>query len=296
MRATTTEKRLRRATPSPHHASPLQAVAEVVDLALADQLEHNGVLLRIIDAPDGDPEVFELGWKSLEGDHPFEVLAGFTAPPEWSAIGVLVTGRAHHLDRPGQPPTAVTSTYVVDRAGNVAGVLRQGAKVEAIPGEAEGTVPDALRRALALPTTPPGAGTSLLFTIAWLDRILDTSTSDEGRAALSSWPAVAALHPAVDGTAPGTPELLAEAALRYAEVWPWHRLRTEDGGLVLPGDDVGRFVTSWMDDGMYARWALGAYPDARTLAHGMVANLPERVAKQVLSTLIIATEEPGPVI
>jgi hypothetical protein len=59
------------------------------------------------------------------------------------------------------------------------------------------------------------------------------------------------------------------AALAHAAAWPWSRLRAEPEALQLPDGHLPAPITSWMDDGFYARWALGAFPHLATLARDL---------------------------
>src|SRR5688572_10753664 len=100
----------------------LAALAGIVDHATVDDPGH--VLVHVEGPVHPDVNV---GFQRLEvGVHPFEALAGFTAPPSWTAFGVRARGRAHHLAEPEPTPQRVTATFVVDRTGAEASVLRRG--------------------------------------------------------------------------------------------------------------------------------------------------------------------------
>jgi len=278
--------------PSPAHG-PLVDLVMVADAALSS-MATDGAILRVSALA---PATESFNWHPLDGAHPLEVLMGFRAPPHWQALGVSCAGRAHRLDDDGRRRSGdatgdeVTVTVLVDRAGAAAGVMRRGGEVTPLPGRPEGTVADACRRALALPTAPPPPSTLGLWTASWLDRLVELASGVDAARLLSSWPAVARLHAAA-GLAPGTaavggpaatgdPGALAAAAQAFAETWPWARLRDDPAVLDVPGPPPPPELAAWMDDGMWARWLLSHLPAADDLMAAVHALLPPRLADGV---------------
>lgn len=259
----------------------LAEVARVVDDTCSG--EHGHVLVHLADATD---EHVDLGVRPLPRDrHPFSEVAGFEAPSEWWAFGMRVRGRARHLDRPGGVRWRTAVTYLLARDGAEVSLQRTGPRTEQIPGPAVGTIPDLCRRVLGLPTDPPPPTTALLWTCVWLDRVLDTFGQPERRRELtSSWAAVAALHPAAEGAPGGVPstvEALVEAAHQHAEANPWAELRQRSEPLPLPHGALPPDVAAWMDDGFFARWAIGAFPPLPTLADDLSALLGPDLGPQL---------------
>jgi hypothetical protein len=235
-----------------------------------------------------------LAWSPIEG-HPFDVLAGFTAPPHWRAVGVSTTGRARRvvdgrrrLTGPGDCEP-VRATVLLDREGGAASVMRMGdasgdagggaSGVVPLPGSPEGEVADACRRALGLPTAPPPTSTLELWTLAWLDRIVDVAARAHAPARLRTWAQVADLHAATG--ARHDPLALAAAAAALAEAWPWSRLRAEPSVVDGPGPVPAADLAGWMDDGMWARWLLARLPGEDDLLAAVRALLPADVAAGV---------------
>jgi hypothetical protein len=253
----------------------------------------DGAILRLSDLP---PVAESFTWFPLEGAHPLEVLLGFVAPRHWRALGVSCAGRAQRLDVAGRhrhgaagaaaEPDAVTVTLLVDRAGAAAGLMRRGDEVTPLPGRPDGAVADACRRALALPTAPPSESTLGLWTLGWLDRLVEHASRADAASRLHSWSVVAGLHAAAGhpGGPPGaalSPAALAGSAGALAEAWTWARLRADPAVADVPGPPPTPELAAWMDDGMWARWLLSRLPAADDLMAAVHALLPSVLADGV---------------
>jgi hypothetical protein len=272
----------------PSDDGPLMALALAADADLSDAAV-GGALLRISDLA---PAARAFTWMPLEGGHPLEVLMGFRAPLHWRLIGVSCTGEARHVRRarrsPGTLPEgdAVTVTLLVDRDGDAACVVRKGDEVTPMPGRPEGTVADACRRALDLPTAPPPRSTLGLWTLAWLDRLVDVASRADAASRLATWAQVAELHAAVgpltrEVAGASGPAALAASARALAEAWTWARLRADPAVVELPDRRPSPQLAAWMDDGMWARWLLSRLPDRADLLAAVRALLPARLAEGV---------------
>jgi hypothetical protein len=289
----------RRLLSRPPHHRPSEALVRAVDEAFPNPTGHLAFHL----SPDPSGEAL-IGVRAIdEGVHPFSVLAGVTAPPEWSMFGLRVVGRAHHIDEPSEPPDGVPTlaTFVQGRSGEEWSMVGLGGEAAEVTGPAQGTLPDLCRRVLGLPTSPPPSSTSCLWTVAWLDRVLEGwSDASRRRRLTRSWAEVAALHPAASGARVDAdlsdPLTLVRLGRQHAREWPWSRLRADPGALPLPDGTLPAEITEWMDDGFYARWALGAFPSSRSLAHDLATLLDGDVAERLLSVLVGLTgaEPAGP--
>jgi hypothetical protein len=236
-----------------HTPLPLDRLVDAVDATMGTEpdVAEGGALLRVTGDP---PQVAAL---PLAGDHPLDMLLGFTAPVHWRAVGLHCRAVAYELQDggrpggdpapslpratsggacrpapPGPPRTSdpdraepVVVTVLVDRSGGGSGLLRRASLATRLPGAPEGSVGDACRRALGLPTPPPPPGTAQLWLRVWLDRVVETvsaagatpgagAAGDIGRVgnvgavgevgaggavelgAPHTWRGVAALHPA----------------------------------------------------------------------------------------------------
>ena len=239
----------------------LPSLAGIVDQATADDPGH--VMVRVTGPIH--PEV-ELGFRSLDpGSHPFDVVAGFEAPEDWTVFGLRTTGRAHHLDDPSAPPRRVASTFLVDRLGREASVLRFDDEVLEPPGPAQGTIPDLCRRVLGMPTAPAPRTTARP-----VDRDVARSTdrswaSRRQRAQHLGTASPSSIRPSTHRRRPtcsavADPASLASIARRHADATTWHDLRHAPHPLPLPDGPLPADIARWMDDGFFARWTIGAFP------------------------------------
>jgi hypothetical protein len=280
----TTSKRRRRAAARP---ALLDAVAHLVDAGSDGEPGH--LLVYVADLGTGE---LELGLKPLPVEvHPTEELLGLVADPGWSVVGVRASGTLRHVDG-SAPAERVHSTYLVDRHGHDVSLVRRGDGVTSLPGPAEGTIPDLCRCTLGVATPPPPPSTAPLWTALWLDRVLDAWGDPARRRRLSaSWTEVALLHPAAanasadDVLALDDPLRLAELAANHAAAWPWDRLRREPDAAPLPDGALTADLASWMDDGCYARWALGAFPPPAVLARDLAGLLEPSVTTPLVAAL-----------
>ncbi|MFL6205608.1 MAG: hypothetical protein ACJ739_09670 [Acidimicrobiales bacterium] len=266
----------------------LPSLAAMVDQATAGAPGH--VLVRV-EGPCR-PDV-NLGLRPLdEGVHPFDELAGFDAPDEWTVLGLRTTGQARHLDRPGAAPQRIASTFLVDRRGREASVLRFDHEVIDEPGRAVGTIPDTCRRVMGLPTDPPPRTTELLWSTMWVDRILERWAQPDRRCDLASFAQLAILHPSVHAPSPpdvltvADPASLARVARAHAAATTWSALRFADEPLPLPDGPLSPQIARWMDDGFFARWVIGAYPRLETTAFELKALLGRPLGPLLVEALV----------
>ncbi len=277
------------------------------DLALAAHVENadttfaglgtrapTGALLRV-SASDADPPG-DFAWFPIDPIHPLDLLLGFVAPVYWWALGVSSCGRQHPIGDHGRVVRGADSpqvriTVLIDRSGGGAGLLRRGDELTTLPGPPDGTVADACRRALGLATAPPPATTVGLWTRCWLDRVVDALArpGSAGGPGPPTWRDLTRLHPASSvaatrcsglGLGPDA-DALADATRALAEAWPWARLRADPGVVDIPGPLPDARVVAWMDDGMWARWLLAAFPVLDDLIDAVCSLLAPNLARAV---------------
>jgi hypothetical protein len=286
---------------TPHRftgSEQLAALAHVLDQAFVlDGWGQPPSIVRVTGAaPGARTGTLELGLRPVTdlGGGVIDALLGFTAPPAWHVIGAVSEGTAHPLD--GGVPQTARVIHLVSRQGESASVVRllgdDDVQVDASAGPPDGRLDEVCRRVLALPTAPPESSPQALWASTWLDRVLARSAGSGTRAAALSWADVAALHPAVTVIAPDDPALAAEAgdhleemgnALVLAFGWGALRARCAAGEWPVPG--IPPSLAAWMDDGMFARWAMFAYPALDVLFDDLDVLLAPDVHARIATTL-----------
>jgi hypothetical protein len=282
------EAPVRRSDDRPHDPA-LQSLVEAAFVALEDA-EVDGAILRVT----GPPDAPDLAWFPLDDVHPLHYLLRLVAPSHWQALGVSCSGAAHRLDDAGRArrlpdDPAVRVSLVVHRRGTTAGLLADGRRVGPLPDDPQGMVADACRRALGLPTAPPPGTTAELWTLCWLDRVVETAVGAGGHARRLRWPEVAALHPAAPIAAasradpPSVPDApaLAAATAALARRWTWGSLRADPATIDLPWLDLSPGLAAWMDDGMWARWLYSGLPPLTDLTATVTELLGTPVAEAI---------------
>ena len=265
----------------------LDRLVTLLDASCRDEGWHRPHRLVSLEEPDddGSPAV---AFRALEaGEHPLDHLLGFVAPPSWLALGLVCYGWASPPAggrRPSEHPERrrVRVVTLLDRSGDErsTATLDDGTVVDE-PGS--GTVADALRRCLGLPTPAPPVGSDELFAAMWLTSI---AVSDRRL----SWVEAVQLHPAMQvlragGHRPQVEELVS-CGRALARSMPWGELRlraaagVRDGGIGVSAD-----LAAWMDDGMFARWVLGGLPPFTPLLRRCARVLAPEVLRRLRRTL-----------
>lgn len=234
-------------------------------------------------APPGD----DIGLLPLDSitDSPFDVLVGLDAPADWWALGLVATGRARRVDRPGQPTTDVLVVLLVDRTGQAACLVPRldgtGAyeALEVTAGP-EGLLLDLCRRAFGLPTAPPAQPPMAWWAQLWLDAILREAAGAPRRS--WTWPDLMTLHPLCDLLPPvdgSGADHFARAIETVVAGYDWERIRR----VGLAGAD--RETAAWMDEGCFARWTLGLRPEVPDLLAALQSLLPPEAFGTVAAVL-----------
>jgi hypothetical protein len=202
-----------------------------------------------------DAEDIRLGLLPVpDGLDPLDLLLGARTPDEWDAVGLVASGRVVDVGGPGADGDdrgRVRLAVLVQRDGVMASiVLTEHGSEHAVSSPPDGRFADALRRSLGLETPPPDGEVSTLALLVWLHRVHSL---------------------AVDGR---SPDIDVVRALRPPMPRSWTDLRHQcaQGGWLEIGCDPD--VAEWMDDGMFSRWCLGAFPEPFQL----LAELSDLVA------------------
>jgi hypothetical protein len=291
----------------PTSSTPSDPSPELLDVVVSGLIEATiaggdgdgfrpPTLVNVVVDPGAD-DGFRIGLLDPPGD-PYETLLGFTAPPEWFAMGMLTAGWTYPPDiaeavdftrqrflpvPPSQHPRRlrIHTAYLCTRRGDAYGrtVVADGRTIDEAPSG--GRMVDAFRRALGLATDPPPVGVEELFTLRWLTSIAGIARL-EGRTL--DWNEVAGLHDAV-ALLDLEPDQIDEAAPALHRAGSWERLRqlaAEGKGLVpsMTADDA-----AWMDEGMFARDVLACYPSVAVLLDELSGAVGNRTARRVRERL-----------
>lgn len=234
----------------------------------------------------------------VDASHPAEVLAGFTAPKSWEAVGCVAAATAHHLD---PPPHAVASQRV--RFGFL--LHRDGTSVASLSGRPqppahesceppEGRLADVFRRVLGLPTPAAQQGHEAWWAMIWLDRVFAEAVLEPAHRL--SWPEAVALHPfsgtgdefgsAVDHHATTSPgRTFAVRIVEAASTVTWSSIRSA----VASGPDALAHVepdlAAWLDEGSFARTVMEPYLPVPVLLSELAVLLPEGVHAEITAAV-----------
>jgi hypothetical protein len=201
-------------------------------------------------------ERVELSVRPLGPHDLVDELAGYRAPASWVAFGILAAATAYPVDDLAIPtadlgPTgrAVNVCHLVDRDG------RAVSRVEpctpdagpALEPQGEGRVPDACRRVLGLRTDPAEESTGLYWVLELFERVLQTALAADL------------------GDPPGRSDLVPLVPSAADRGLPWAILRRQCalGQRAVAG--ISPVAADWMDDGMFAREAIGWFPSITEL-------------------------------
>lgn len=271
---------------SPHRADLLAHLAEILGLTICEQ--GADATFGVVTAGTR----VELHVRPTQpSESVAEVLFGFDAPPQWSAIGVMATGRSTIIDQPGQPQQAVVVVHLQGRSGESVSLSGPpGGPLTASSTRGQGRIVDICRRCLGLGTDPP-AGSPLQWWVArWLDQLcaepaLELVTDE--RQLVNSFPAGLPFD-----AAPDLASLLGHAHL-LASSCPWSLVRSGVAGGALSAPGISSEAAAWMDDGMFQRWAAGEVPPLLHSLAELQARLPERIAT-ALFALVAELDLPLP--
>lgn len=307
----------RRPTPRPRRRPPgvgaLETLARLVEEAAAVEGWHRPpIVVRVLETGRGG-DGLELGFRTLDDvGHPLDALAGFEAPRQWKALGLVAEGTVQDLPTPGRsagpavPPGRAAAAahhrvrvvHLVDRDATSATVLRvQGEtpssnRADGLTESSLGRLDDVVRRALGLPSTAPAERTVTLWALVWLDRLLTAFAATSGTSPRLGWPDAAGRHPAVElGCSRGSaahhlaPADVARLGEMLGRAYDWSDLRRACGRGAWPVPELPAELARWMDDGIFSRWLTGAYPPLGDLFDAVNDLAPAATAAAVAATL-----------
>lgn len=277
-----------RSRPAPRDPVAADAFLQLVADQLIAELRSGELAPTLVHLADDGADLMRVGVKPLDEHHPTDLLLGFTAPPDWHALGIATTGWAYPLAERATAVRQRSRVYVVtlvSRTGEVAHRTHVtdddelAAALGSAPDGPTGEQIDLLRLALGLGTEPPPCGTDVYWTIEWLSALLGTDGE------LACWGDVVAEHPAMAllgadavGVSHG-PAAVDPAGADFATVmgafgrvcsWTMLRRLVRDDRFVVP--DLVPSDATWLDDGAFARFVLNRCPPL-TMLRSQVADL-----------------------
>jgi hypothetical protein len=229
-----------------------------------------------------------------------ESLVGFTAPPDCDAIVTIGHGWARSLEGTPfdtGPPECVALlapgerrrcrvVFLVTRAGELAGYLREGPNILIDEPPRVGRIPDYMRRAFGLATPPPEQPTDGLLAYMWLSNV--RSTAEQSPVPLS-WPAVMRLHPAIQVAIEGglviAPGQLVPALRTAADAWSWTFLAQQATASGWLADLLPAGAGGWMDEGILSRSLLSIFSTVDDLVDKVTPVIAPSAAKKLRTTL-----------
>ena len=276
--------------------------------------ERHDVLPLVIGVSCLESETVSIHIPEKPPEDVVETLFGFAAPPSWDALIVVAHGRAY-CD--GEEEDDVTVGYGLGRNGEEVSVLHRKTEVLVSTLSAEGRVLDCCRRAFGMSTPPAQEGIVELFIASWLGRIFRAAGGDIGdeasrwgdeasqqvpseqsleSVAALDWHSLAILHPLIEesdtaesNTAESdilSPEDIGARARELCRNGSWSRLRGAVASGEMPHSSITSEQAAWMDDSMFARWCLAAFPDSNELAGRLGDLLPTELHQKVLECLL----------
>jgi len=258
--------------------APGRLLSQLADL-LSAAVPHDGTDLVV--GARFQPDGVDLHLHRGDGHHHVaDVLCGFDAPAEWDAVGVVARGRAHRLDpdrhdpdrhdpdRPragrapgrlnGPGPEPVLVVHLQARSGASRSLVGPpGGPLEPMSGRATGRVADVCRRCLGLPTDPAEVSVLRWWAAQWLDALV----GEAGLELVRHEPQLVAAFPGGAPFGPSRDLVALEHHGRLLEAsCPWPALRQAAAAGAIEVGGIPAVTAGWMDDGMFARWAVTEAP------------------------------------
>jgi hypothetical protein len=249
----------------------------------------------------------DLGLVALDpaSGHPADLLRGFVAPPEWWAIGVLASGRAHAVPPglvgaeveasgvatgPAAEPGPVRLVHLVARDGQSALALRNRRTGEITLHRSAQPVPgdlaDVCRRTLGLATAPAEHPPGLFWDDWWLESLMQEAMLNPRGL---TWTQAAALHPLAGELPAGAEPRHIRRLVGRRAAGGWEALRTtavEGNDTVLAdGSCCSADLASWYDEGSFSRAVLGVLPRRDSVVDTLAALVSAPVLAAVRDAL-----------
>ena len=213
-----------------------------------------------------------------EDAQPEDTMLGFVLPDRFSGIGVLASSIIATTPDPRHRDAALG--LALNRHGDTVSMLITP-ETTISTRDPQGWLMDASLRAVGL-ATPECAASPLAFSIAlWLDRLMVSLVHNDHSPL--TWPDAVHLCPTPRRWRSHDPIDLGTTLGSTTQSWRALRLATAAGTTAPVGVDPAH--AAWMDDAMFARWCMGAFPDVSSLRGDVEFLAPPDVAERVETTL-----------
>jgi len=227
--------------------------------------------LAVLGLRPGDQQLL----RSADGSTEASVLA-FHLPDDFGAIGVIA-----------ESVTSTPPSRDHREATLLLGVSRTGASVSMVVHDDQGVIDttnpsgwliDACRRAVGLTTAPCNSPSLDLPIAIWLDRLMITIVGAPTALPLR-WSDAVDLCPVPARWRSHDPIDLGITLGSTARSWPALRAAVIGGAPSVVG--LTPEQAAWMDDAMFARWCLGAFPDLANLRADVEFLAPADIAENI---------------
>ena len=273
-----------RSGPPPERLRPGASIEEIVATLAADAVDHGDTascVFGVLSGPSGPT----LRFVPLDGAHPSAALLGWRAPRRWAALGFVGSGTARG-DVPGAIARVVVITAVARDGTSATALIGEEGPLPVCAEQGSGRLADLLRLSLGLATPQADQATMDLWSIVWLDRLLNTAL---GALSPLSWDRAVRLHPLCPAGDAPRPETAAGAFADHEVArCSWEQIRRLAAGdrAQLPG--LTPADAAWLDAGSFSRWVLTELPSAGQLAEALAELIPASLGRHIATVITSA--------
>ena len=205
---------------------------------------------------------------------PDDILLGFALPHRYGALGVIASSVIS--TSPDQAHQDGSLALGLNRRGDTVSMLKTSERTLTTTNP-QGWLMDACLRAVALPTQSCSVAALALPIALWLDRLMVALVHHTGPPL--GWSDAVDLCPTPRRWRSLDPVDLGITLGSTAQSWRTLRLAAARGAPTPV--DVSSKHAAWMDDAMFARWCMGAFPDATSLRCDVDFLAPPAIAEGI---------------
>ena len=207
-------------------------------------------------------------------DRPDDILLGFELAGRYGGLGVIASSVIS--TSPDQAHQDGSLALGLNRSGDTVSMLKTSERTLTTTNP-QGWLMDACLRAVSLPTQPCTVAALALPIALWLDRLMVALVHHSGPPL--GWSDAVDLCPTPRRWRSVDPVDLGITLGSTAQSWRTLRLAAARGAPTPV--DVSAKHAAWMDDAMFARWCMGAFPDTASLRCDVDFLAPPAVAEGI---------------